>query len=53
MTTSEYVGVREGAQRLGVSPRTIYRQIQRGRLPAVRVGRVLRVRWSDLTGGQA
>ena len=36
------------AATLGVSARTVRRRIAEGALPAVRVGRALRVRWDDL-----
>lgn len=48
--SSEYLGVHQAAERLGVAPITIYRRIWSGALPAVRIGRVLRVRWADLVG---
>lgn len=42
-TTSRYVGVPEVAEMLGVSTMTINREIHKGRLPAVRVGRRLQI----------
>jgi len=42
MTTEEVLGY------LKVTPRTIYRLIQAGHLPAVRIGRQWRFRRSDL-----
>lgn len=38
----------QAADRLAVSVRTIARLIERGELPAVRVGRAVRVRSSDV-----
>lgn len=45
---SECVSVREAGRRLGVCGRTIRREIERGRLKAIRVGRSLRIRISEL-----
>ncbi len=45
---SECVSVREAGRRLGVCARTIRREIERGRLKAIRVGRSLRKRISEL-----
>ncbi len=50
MGTDELVSVREVAGRLGVHPETIRRLIHDGRLEGVRVGRLLRVRRTDLDG---
>lgn len=36
------------AKRLGVTPRTIYRFIDEGLLPAYKMGRVLRMKQSDV-----
>ena len=38
----------DAAARLAVSPRTVRRMIASGRLPAVRLGRVVRLREEDL-----
>jgi excisionase family DNA binding protein len=46
--TDELVSVRDVATQLGVHPETIRRLIHDGRLEGVRVGRLLRVRRSDL-----
>lgn len=35
--------VNEAARRLGVSPRTVQRQVAAGRLPAIRLGRSVRI----------
>ena len=45
---SALVSVRDVAAQLGVHPETVRRLIRDGRLEAVRVGRVLRVRASAL-----
>jgi excisionase family DNA binding protein len=42
------VSLREAAEILGVSVRTVRREIERGRLAAFRVGRNLRMRMSEL-----
>lgn len=46
--TPQFRGVGEVAAMLGVSEMTITRQIHRGKLPAVRVGHLLRISQSDL-----
>jgi len=40
--------VADAAQRLQISPLTLYRMIGRGELPCRRIGRAVRVRESDL-----
>lgn len=45
---TEWLSTTEAAQRLGLTPRTIYRLIDAGDLPAYRFGRVIRVRADDL-----
>jgi excisionase family DNA binding protein len=45
----EFVSIREAGRRLGVCARTIRREIERGRLKAIRVGRSLRIRISELS----
>ena len=44
----ECLSLREASCRLGVCVRTIRRVIDRGRLPAFRVGRNLRIQLSEL-----
>ena len=44
----EYMRTREALGAFPVSPRTLERWIASGRLPVVRVGRVRRIRRSDL-----
>jgi len=39
-----WLNTRETAQRLGVTPRTLYRFIDDGQLPAYRFGRVIRLK---------
>ena len=38
----------EAAKRLGITPRTLYRFIDEGQLPAYRFGRVIRLKTSDV-----
>ena len=40
--------VKEAAERLGVSPKTIYAMIASGKLIAQRIGRAIRIRPADL-----
>ena len=47
--TSEYLSVKEAAAELGVSPSTIWRWIEAGRLPAQRIGpKIIRLRQADV-----
>jgi excisionase family DNA binding protein len=41
--TDEYLTVHETAERLRVSDKTVYRAVESGEFPAVKVGRVIRV----------
>ncbi len=43
-----WVGTTEAAKYLGVVPRTLYRLIDEGAVPAYKLGRVLRLRVADL-----
>jgi excisionase family DNA binding protein len=43
-----WLGTAEAAERLGVVPRTLYRMLDQGELPCYRMGRVLRIKQSDL-----
>ena len=43
-----WMGTPEAARRLGVTIRTLRRLIDDGRLPAYRIGRVIRLQQSDL-----
>lgn len=38
----------EAARRLGITPRTLYRLVDEGQLPAYKFGRVIRLREVDL-----
>lgn len=49
MTNKEnLLKVTEAAERLNVAPLTVYRAIKAGKIPAVRVGKLLRIRPADL-----
>jgi excisionase family DNA binding protein len=43
-----WAGTREAAEALGVTLRTLYRFIDEGRLPAYKMGRVIRLRGDDI-----
>lgn len=47
-TESEWLTVTEVCRRLGVTRRTLLRLIDRGELPAYRIGHWIRVRVSDV-----
>ena len=46
--SSEWLSTQGAAQRLGVTPRTLYRFIDQGELPAYRMGRVIRLKASEV-----
>ena len=48
MVVEEWLSTNETARRLGLTPRTVYRFIDAGELPAYRIGRVIRVKVVDL-----
>lgn len=43
-----WLSTQAAAKRLGVTPRTLYRFIDQGELPAYRMGRVIRLRTSEV-----
>jgi excisionase family DNA binding protein len=45
---TNWLGTPEAAERLGITQRTLYRLIDEGQVPAYRLGRVFRVKESDL-----
>lgn len=47
-TPIQWMGTQEAARYLGITPRTLYRFINDGALPAFKMGRVIRLRQSDL-----
>lgn len=44
----EWLNTNETAKRLGITPRTLYRFIDDGKLPAYRFGRVIRLKESEV-----
>lgn len=44
----EWLSTQDAARRLGVTPRTLYRFIDLGDLPAYRLGRVIRLKAADV-----
>ena len=50
---AEWLSTNEAAQRLGVTAPTLYRFIDDGRLPAYRMGRVIRLKASDVATFEA
>lgn len=47
-TQIEWLNTETAAKRLGITTRTLYRFINEGGLPAYRMGRVIRVKQSDV-----
>ena len=43
-----WLGTTEAAEKLGVVPRTLYRMIDEGQIPAYKMGRVIRLKEADL-----
>jgi excisionase family DNA binding protein len=43
--------VKQAAERLGLSPKTVYDLVQKGRLRCIRIGRAIRIRPADLEMG--
>lgn len=43
-----YCSVAKAASSVGISKQAVYRLIQEGKLPALKVGRAIRIRWADL-----
>jgi excisionase family DNA binding protein len=52
MTTPEirWLSTAEAARKLGITPRTLYRFIDEGQLPAYRFGRVIRLKEDEVDG---
>jgi excisionase family DNA binding protein len=48
MVMAEYLTVRQAAALLGVDHKTIRREIASGRLPALRIGRIIRINRATL-----
>ena len=47
-TTDSWMSSKDAAQRIGITPRTLYRFIDEGQIPAYRIGRVIRLQRSDV-----
>ncbi len=45
---TRWMGTKEAADYLGVTPRTLYRFVDEGSLPAYKMGRVLRLKAADV-----
>lgn len=45
-----WLSTAESARRLGITPRTLYRFIDEGQLPAYRFGRVIRLKEDEVEG---
>jgi len=48
MKTDQFYSVKTLAEKLAINPMTIYRMVDQGRLPAVRIGRTIRFRPADI-----
>lgn len=46
----EWLGTTASSKRLGITTRTLYRFINEGQIPAYRLGRVIRLKLSDIDG---
>jgi excisionase family DNA binding protein len=48
MGETRWLSTAEASERLGVTLRTLYRLVDEGRLPAYKIGRVIRVKEADV-----
>jgi excisionase family DNA binding protein len=48
MSDITWLSTKEAADRLGITPRTLYRLVDEGQLPAYRFGRVIRLQGSEV-----
>ena len=48
MGDTRWLSTAEASERLGVTLRTLYRLVDEGRLPAYKIGRVIRVKEDDV-----
>ena len=53
MSQIEWLSTKEAARRLGITPRTLYRLIDEGQLPAYKFGRVIRLQEAEVEGFHA
>ena len=44
----DWLGTREACEQLNITPRTLYRLIDEGQLPAYKMGRVIRLKSTDV-----
>ncbi|MEY2419964.1 MAG: hypothetical protein QOI95_31 [Acidimicrobiaceae bacterium] len=49
-TDIQWLSTAEAAKRLGITPRTLYRFIDQGDIPAYRFGRVIRLKADEVDG---
>lgn len=47
-STIQWLGTKEAAERLGITPRTLYKLADEGKLPMYRMGRVFRLKQEDV-----
>jgi excisionase family DNA binding protein len=48
MAENHWMGTAEAAKRMGITPRTLYKFIDSGELPAYKFGRVIRLKLTDV-----
>jgi excisionase family DNA binding protein len=48
MSEIEWLSTKEAARRLGITPRTLYRLIDEGQIPAYKFGRVIRLQQGEV-----
>jgi excisionase family DNA binding protein len=48
-SAEELLTLQETARYLKVDPRTVFRMIHRGELPAIKIGRLWRIKWAQMT----
>lgn len=48
MSEARWLSTAEASDRLGVTLRTLYRLVDEGRLPAYKIGRVIRIKEDDV-----
>lgn len=48
MSEIEWLSTKEAARRLGITPRTLYKLIDEGQLPAYKFGRVIRLQQAEV-----
>jgi excisionase family DNA binding protein len=48
MSDITWLSTKDAADRLGITPRTLYRLVDEGQLPAYRLGRVIRLQMTEV-----